>query len=146
MEHAPAIERKPEPPKEKKSKGAKGLATPAESSGGVTPSDAPSRAETPAPSKKQEKALKAAAASEGAKDVESGASTPGGKAQKKEKKEKKTAEEGKKGGKAAADDAGEPVPSMVDLRVGHIVQSECFVCDMVLLKLTCLSCYSRETP
>ncbi|KAJ7505334.1 hypothetical protein B0H11DRAFT_2339684 [Mycena galericulata] len=51
-----------------------------------------------------------------------------GKAQKKEKKEKKPpAEEagGKKKGaapaKAAAADDGEPVPSMIDLRVGHIV-------------------------
>ena len=53
---------------------------------------------------------------------------------KKEKKEKKEgaaeAGEGKKkaagGGKAApAEDAGEPVPSMIDLRVGHIVDSMC---------------------
>ncbi|TFY57644.1 hypothetical protein EVG20_g8462 [Dentipellis fragilis] len=53
-----------------------------------------------------------------------------GKAQKKEKKEKKKegaeGADGKKkagGGKAAApaEDAGEPIPSMVDLRVGHII-------------------------
>lgn len=54
--------------------------------------------------------------------------------QKKEKKEKKKeatagAEEGgkKKGGKAPAapaEDAGAPVPSMIDLRVGHIVDSK----------------------
>ena len=52
------------------------------------------------------------------------------KAQKKEKKEKKPAQEGgegkKKGaagGKGAvpAEDAGEPIPSMIDLRVGHII-------------------------
>ena len=43
----------------------------------------------------------------------------------KEKKEKKPAEENKKGGKAAAaEDASEPVPSMIDLRVGHIVDSK----------------------
>jgi aminoacyl tRNA synthase complex-interacting multifunctional protein 1 len=56
-----------------------------------------------------------------------------GKAQKKEKKEKKkdgAADEGgkKKGAapaKAAAADDGEPVPSMIDLRVGRIVDSEC---------------------
>ncbi|KAA1470003.1 nucleic acid-binding protein [Dentipellis sp. KUC8613] len=56
-----------------------------------------------------------------------------GKAQKKERKEKKKegAEglEGKKkdaGGKAAApaEDAGEPIPSMIDLRVGHIIDVE----------------------
>ena len=65
-------------------------------------------------------------------------SDPGeGKAQKKDKKEKKEkkegaaeAGEGKKkvagGGKAApAEDAGEPVPSMIDLRVGHIVDGMC---------------------
>ncbi|KAJ7366856.1 hypothetical protein DFH08DRAFT_678910 [Mycena albidolilacea] len=60
------------------------------------------------------------------------AAAPGeGKAQKKEKKEKKKdaapgdeAGGGKKKGapaKAAAADDGEPVPSMIDLRVGHIV-------------------------
>lgn len=56
-----------------------------------------------------------------------------GKAQKKDKKEKEkkpaTDEAGKKkaggGGKnAPAEDAGEPVPSMIDLRVGHIVDSQ----------------------
>ena len=54
---------------------------------------------------------------------------PAGKAPKKEKKEKKkedAEDAGKKkasgGGKAApAADEGEPVPSMIDLRVGHIV-------------------------
>lgn len=54
---------------------------------------------------------------------------------KKEKKEKKEPKEkastpeagaGKKGGKnaPAAEDSGEPVPSMVDLRVGHIIDSK----------------------
>lgn len=103
LEGAPKVERKAEPPKEKKKKAA---ATPAESGASI-----------PAP--KQGKAQPAA---ETAKDAESGASA--GKAQKKEKKEKKPAEESKKGNKAPAEDAGEPVPSMIDLRVGHIVQSE----------------------
>lgn len=48
---------------------------------------------------------------------------------KKEKKKEATVEDGGKknkggaggGGKAPAEDAGEPVPSMIDLRVGHIV-------------------------
>ena len=31
---------------------------------------------------------------------------------------------GGKGGAAPAEDAGEPVPSMIDLRVGHIVHSQ----------------------
>ena len=46
-----------------------------------------------------------------------------GKAQKKEKKEKAPAKEGGKKGGAAAEPE-EPVPSMVDLRVGKIVDSE----------------------
>ncbi|KAF7314272.1 hypothetical protein MKEN_00899800 [Mycena kentingensis (nom. inval.)] len=88
-----------------------------------------------APKKKEKKA---AAAAEGtaaapAKEATSADATVAaaeGKAQKKEKKKEKAAPaEGeaagkKKGGapaKAAADDSGEPVPSMIDLRVGHIV-------------------------
>jgi aminoacyl tRNA synthase complex-interacting multifunctional protein 1 len=54
-----------------------------------------------------------------------------GKQQRKEKKEKKKPnpagnEAGKAGGgsKAAAEDSGEPVPSMLDLRVGHIVDGK----------------------
>ena len=119
VDGAPTLERKAEAPREKKAKGPKALATPT-SSGVATPASE-SGAATPAKPQKVKKQPSEA------KDAESGASTPGGKAQKKEKKEKKPAEEGKKGGngKAAADDAGEPVPSMVDLRVGHIVQGEC---------------------
>jgi len=61
-------------------------------------------------------------------------STPDTAAEKKPKKDKKENKEaavpkegagGKKGGKAApatAADDGEPVPSMIDLRVGHIVE------------------------
>ncbi|ETW81567.1 hypothetical protein HETIRDRAFT_318800 [Heterobasidion irregulare TC 32-1] len=89
--------------------------------------------------KKKEKASKADAAPAPEKQEKLAAaevkkSDPGeGKTQKKDKKEKKEkkegaaeAGEGKKkvagGGKAApAEDAGEPVPSMIDLRVGHIV-------------------------
>lgn len=103
LEGAPKAERKAEPPKEKKKKAA---ATPTES-GASTPAS---------------KQRKAQPATETAKATESGASA--GKAQKKEKKEKKPAEESKKGNRAPAGDAGEPVPSMIDLRVGHIVQSE----------------------
>ncbi|KAI0801790.1 hypothetical protein BC629DRAFT_1284797 [Irpex lacteus] len=96
LENAPKIERKADPPKEKKKKGD------AEQASGSQPAQ-----EGKGKKEKKEKAA--------------------GKAQKKEKKEKKPAEEGsssKKGGKAApaaAEDAGEPVPSMIDLRVGHIV-------------------------
>jgi len=60
--------------------------------------------------------------------VETASAPAEGKTQKKEKKEKKPpADEagGKKKGtapaKAAAADDGEPIPSMIDLRVGHIV-------------------------
>jgi len=89
------------------------------------------------PPKKKEKAPKGeAVAAPAVAAAKSGADEAAG--QKKEKKEKKEAKEkapqaasaeptaGKKAGgsKAApapAEDAGEPVPSMIDLRVGHIV-------------------------
>ncbi|KAF9481163.1 nucleic acid-binding protein [Pholiota conissans] len=101
IKNAPAPERKVEAPK-KKEKAPKAAATP----------DAPAMPTEPA----------------------TPASEPADKGQKKEKKEKKkdaAAAEGgkdtgkKAGGKAAtkapAADEGEPVPSMIDLRVGHIV-------------------------
>ncbi|EGN98402.1 hypothetical protein SERLA73DRAFT_56560 [Serpula lacrymans var. lacrymans S7.3] len=84
------------------------------------------------PSKKKEKAPKAQASeSVAAKEPEKAAEADAKpQKEKKEKKEKKkdaapTEESGKKkaggGGKAPAEDAGEPVPSMIDLRVGHII-------------------------
>ncbi|KAJ3486665.1 hypothetical protein NLI96_g4072 [Meripilus lineatus] len=102
---APKIERKPDPPKQKKDKSS-AAATPRES----TP--APSNEKTPA--KAKEESAKSAGAPEGAKT------------QKKEKKEKKGGNDGGKGkggekGAAAAEGSGEPVPSMIDLRVGHII-------------------------
>lgn len=97
------------------------------------------------PPKKKEKVPKAApgaapatAAGKEPKQPKVGASdaTPAADAApKKEKKEKKEAKDKganadggaakKAGGKnaPAAEDAGEPVPSMIDLRVGHIVDS-----------------------
>ncbi|PSR74821.1 hypothetical protein PHLCEN_2v9535 [Hermanssonia centrifuga] len=115
LENAPRIERKADPPKEKK-KAAKANATPADQSGTATPVEAPVA----------EKKNKVA---ESSKPATADAENAGAKAQKKEKKEKKsTAESGssKKAAapKAAAEDAGDPVPSMVDLRVGHIVNIE----------------------
>ncbi|KAF9077667.1 hypothetical protein BDP27DRAFT_1311444 [Rhodocollybia butyracea] len=102
--NAPKVDRTPEPPKKKEKP-----AEPAPSDSAATPAAEP------------------AAATKGAADEE-------GKVQKKEKKEKKekpatdAAKDGKKegkkagGGKAApAADEGEPVPSMIDLRVGHII-------------------------
>ncbi|KAF8964226.1 hypothetical protein BDZ97DRAFT_1660529 [Flammula alnicola] len=96
------------------------------------------------PSKKKEKAPKAPAADSPAPtnaapaQPSASSSEQAGKTQKKEKKEKKKeaaadaggndASSSKKsgggkaaGGKAPAADEGEPVPSMIDLRVGHIV-------------------------
>ncbi|KAI1789594.1 nucleic acid-binding protein [Ganoderma leucocontextum] len=109
LENAPPQERKADPPKEKKSK-----------------------ASTPAPdgidaAVKAEKAGKAAAKAdkaatkgdEGKKVAESGEKE--GKAQKKEKKAKEPKEPKAAEKKPAAEDAGPPVPSMIDLRVGHIV-------------------------
>ncbi|PCH40131.1 nucleic acid-binding protein [Wolfiporia cocos MD-104 SS10] len=112
LDSAPKIERKADHPKEKKK----------------APAADPSAA-APVKSKKKEEAPAAAETSE---EVSTGEA----KAQKKEKKEKKekekkpveAAEAGKKkaaggGGKQAAADegSGEPVPSMIDLRVGHII-------------------------
>ena len=54
-----------------------------------------------------------------------------GKAGKEKKEKKNDAGDAKKGGKpvaAQAEDAGEPVPSMIDLRVGHIVDSKSSDC------------------
>ncbi|KLO11471.1 nucleic acid-binding protein [Schizopora paradoxa] len=85
------------------------------------------------PPKKKEKPAKAEGATQSA---DAGAASKEGKAQKKEKKEPKekgqaAASEGgssKKGAAnagnkaaAVAEDSGEPVPSMIDLRVGHIL-------------------------
>lgn len=115
IENAPKLERKADPPKEKK-KAPKA----AEASG--------SAAAAPEKEKGKKEKKEKVAVEEPVKVSEA---APAGKAQKKEKKEKKPAEEGssKKGGnaKAAAEDAGEPVPSMVDLRVGHIVDSKCIL-------------------
>ncbi|EPT05209.1 hypothetical protein FOMPIDRAFT_1111941 [Fomitopsis schrenkii] len=113
LENAPKVERKADPPKQKKEKAPK-EAAPASSSA--------------VPAAKGKKGKEAASADKAPTD----ASAPEAKASKKEKKEKKPAESadgGKKkektaagGGKAAAEEAsGEPIPSMIDLRVGHIV-------------------------
>lgn len=99
------------------------------------------------PLKKKEKATKTVgqpAAGENAAAAANPQGNAGGapkeKKEKKEKEKKKDAapaEDGSKknkggaGGKAPAEDAGEPVPSMIDLRVGHIVDgtlsSRCLV-------------------
>ncbi|GJE97181.1 nucleic acid-binding protein [Phanerochaete sordida] len=99
LDGAPSIERKADPPKEKK-KAPK--AEPAASGS------------APAPAQKKAKKEAAQAADEDV-NKDTGAPVP---QQKKEKKEKKPAQESKK---AVAEDAGEPVPSMIDLRVGRIV-------------------------
>ncbi len=132
LENAPRIERKADPPKEKK-KAAKGNATPADRSGTATPVEAPVAEKNKV--------------AESSKPATADAENAGAKAQKKEKKEKKaTAESGssKKAAapKAAAEDAGDPVPSMVDLRVGHIVNSEYF---LLALSPPVSPLYSRKT-
>ncbi|KAJ3867515.1 hypothetical protein EV359DRAFT_34291 [Lentinula novae-zelandiae] len=95
---------------------------------------------TPEPPKKKEKKDKAATIDSASPPAPAAVATSTaeapideGKIQKKEKKEKKekpavdAAKEAKKeskkggGGKAAPADEGEPVPSMIDLRVGHIL-------------------------
>ena len=86
------------------------------------------------------------------------ASAPEAKTSKKEKKEKEkkpteAAEGGKKkekaagGGKAAAEEAsGEPVPSMIDLRVGHIVDSEFCACNVRSSSDILMDWLSQATP
>ncbi|EKM51492.1 uncharacterized protein PHACADRAFT_149923 [Phanerochaete carnosa HHB-10118-sp] len=104
LENAPSIERKADPPKEKKK--VPKAADQAESSSAA------------APAEKKSKKKEAAQTVDESVNKDADAAAP------KEKKEKKPAQEsGKKGGNApkAAEDAGEPVPSMIDLRVGHIV-------------------------
>ena len=104
LENAPHQERKAEPPKKKE----KAPAAKAEGD---------KAAAAPAP-KAEKAAAKQQKSDKGDKPAESAEKE--GKAQKKEKKAKepKAAEK-----KPAAEDAGEPVPSMIDLRVGHIVDS-----------------------
>jgi aminoacyl tRNA synthase complex-interacting multifunctional protein 1 len=123
LEGAPKLERKPDPPKEKKKPAA--ADTSAKPTKGKKGGDAAAVIETTP-----------AAADVGSSPPVADPGTDEKKAQKKEKKEKGKKEEsaaiteGKKkgaggGGKAApAEDAGEPVPSMIDLRVGHIVESK----------------------
>ena len=84
------------------------------------------------PLKKKEKATKTVgqpAAGENAAAAANPQGNAGGVP--KEKKEKKEKEKEKKKDAAPAEDAGEPVPSMIDLRVGHIVDgmlsSRCLV-------------------
>ncbi|KAH9854657.1 hypothetical protein C2E23DRAFT_59740 [Lenzites betulinus] len=111
LDNAPHQGRKTEPPKKKE----KAKAAPA------------AEGSAPAAQPKAEKADKAAAkvdkkaqkSEEGDKTAEQPPKE--GKAQKKEKKvkEPKASEGGDK--KKAAEEAGEPAPSMIDLRVGHIV-------------------------
>ncbi|KAF7422573.1 G4 quadruplex nucleic acid binding protein [Pleurotus ostreatus] len=92
---------------------------------------APKPERTVEPSKKKKKADPVAAEDKPAQakeaaaaEASSSAPSEQGKQQKKEKKEKKKdagSESAKKGAAAEPADAGEPVPSMIDLRVGHIV-------------------------
>ena len=105
LDNTPHQERKAEPPK-KKEKAAPAAAAP------VAKADKAAKSEKAAVKGKEgEKAAEDSAPKEG-------------KAQKKEKKAKEPKEPKAAEKKPAADDAGEPVPSMIDLRVGHIVDSE----------------------
>ena len=96
LENAPKVERKADPPKKKEKK-------PAEVKKVVAVEQAPQE-DTPAPSASQKKEKK------------------------KEKKNDVVEESGKKkaagGSKAVPADDGDPKPSMIDLRVGHIVDGE----------------------
>lgn len=97
---APPIERKSDAPKKKEKVGA--VVEQVES----TPGAAPKKGDAPGdkPKEKKEKKKDAAPADNGGKKKEK-VSTPAA-------------------SKPVAEDAGEPVPSMVDMRVGHIVDGE----------------------
>lgn len=84
-------------------------------------------AETPAAPVKAEKAAAKAEKKAKTEQGEKAAEQPqeGAKELKTQKKEKKV-KEPKAAEKKLAEDAGEPSPSMIDLRVGHIVDSKYF--------------------
>ncbi|KAG1801063.1 hypothetical protein EV424DRAFT_1331944 [Suillus variegatus] len=95
---APPIERKVDAPKKKEKAAA--VAEQAE----PTPVAVPKEDKSPEdkPKEKKEKKKDAAAAESGGKKKEKASAPPAG-------------------GKAVAEDAGEPVPSMIDMRIGHII-------------------------
>lgn len=103
IENAPPVERKAEPPKKKeKEKAPQALTSTEDAAAAPAATEGkPEGAKDKAPKEKKEKKKK-----EGAASAEQGG-------------KKKDEAGGKSGG--AAEDASEPVPSMVDLRVGHIV-------------------------
>ena len=91
---APPIERKALETKKKEK-----LPQPTESSASLTPAANKAERSEAKPAKKKEK-----------KDAVAG------------KDEKKKAADGPKATSAANEDAGSPIPSMIDLRVGHIIE------------------------
>ncbi|KAG1818433.1 uncharacterized protein BJ212DRAFT_1345513 [Suillus subaureus] len=95
---APPIERKVDAPKKKEKAAA--VAEQVEPTA-VAPVSKENKSPEDKPKEKKEKKKDAAAADNGGKKKEK-ASTPAG-------------------GKTVAEDAGEPVPSMIDMRIGHIV-------------------------
>jgi aminoacyl tRNA synthase complex-interacting multifunctional protein 1 len=101
---APVVEKKVEPQKKKEKKAATGPpSTPAPVKGATTtaPSTQEKKQKEKPQKEKKEKKKDAVAAEEGGKTSK-----------------------GAKGAPAAAEDAGVPVPSMIDLRVGHIVDGK----------------------
>lgn len=110
IESAPKLERKADPPKKKKDPKPPAADIPA------TTSNVAASASTAA-AKVAEKAKDTAAAA-----VEAGVDAKGKVNKKKDKKEAAASDAGgKKKGGPTAEEAGEPAPSMIDLRVGLIV-------------------------
>jgi len=102
---APPIERKADVPKKKEKEKVGAVAEQAESTSVETPKeDIVPEDKQKGKKEKKEKKKDAALADNGGKNKEK-ASTPAG-------------------GKAVAEDAGEPMPSMIDMRIGHIVDGE----------------------
>lgn len=141
LDAAPKPERKAPPAKEKKTK-AEGAAAPGKEekgagkekkkgkdAAGPAPVDPPA-ATAPGEASFAEVAAPAAEKNEGKKE----------KAAKGEGKKEKGGGEAKKGGApaAAAADSGEPVPSMIDLRVGKIIEGMYLDISLAIILNVCL--------
>jgi aminoacyl tRNA synthase complex-interacting multifunctional protein 1 len=108
LKNAPKIDRNAQPAKkkEKSTNQAEVTAEPSDKQGEPTPTPAPSASKTDlSETKDKKRGKKDKAKQHGAENNEGGTS-------------------GKNAKVAAVDDSGDPVPSMIDLRVGHIVDGE----------------------
>jgi aminoacyl tRNA synthase complex-interacting multifunctional protein 1 len=99
LDNAPKAKRNAEPPKKKEKRADNPVDTPLTAAGKATASVVESKDNATAPKEKKEK-KKDLVPADGKKAAASGKAA------------------------ASAEDAGDPVPSMIDLRVGHILDGE----------------------